>query len=343
VIESINPETERIFGYSFDEIVGDHLTALFSSPEQSDPKDFTSMLYQRAIGKTLKFESRRKTGEPFPAEMTLSEYESVDGPRFLAITQDITEREKAEQFKQELLAMVSHDLRSPLTSVQGVMTLLAKGMYGQLNETGEKRVKVAEQSLMRLIHLVDDLLDLERMEAGKMQFSLELVPLSSIVDRSIESVYDFAQQSHIRIDAVPIELQIYADEDRLTQVIVNLLSNAIKFSPSNSLITVEAKEDEGYVELCVHDRGPGVPAEHQDAIFQRFQQIESAFSTHKGTGLGLAICKAIIEGHEGTIGVRSVVAKGSCFWFRIPTSSQQISRDVFTANEPSKTAKVGMP
>jgi PAS domain S-box-containing protein len=341
VIESINPETEKIFGFSFAEIVGDHLTALFNTPEQQDRGEFVDMLLQRSLGKTLKFESRRKGGETFPVEMTLSEYESVDGPRFLAIMQDITEREKAEQFKQELLAMVSHDLRSPLTSVQGVMTLLGRGMYGQLTETGEKRVKVAEQSLVRLVHLVDDILDLERMEAGKLQFNLELVPLSSIIDRSIESVYDFAQQSQIRLDAVPTEISIQADEDRLTQVIVNLLSNAIKFSPRNSVITVEAKSESDYIEVRVNDSGPGIPIEHQEGIFQRFHQVDSGATSHKGTGLGLAICKAIIEGHEGTIGVRSEVGRGSSFWFRIP-KNPQMDRN-FLSNSELKPPRVALP
>lgn len=315
VIESINPKTEQIFGYRFDELVGDQITALFT---EGNRKELTTMLLQRALGKTVKFESRKKSGEAFPIEMTLSEYGSVDGPRYLAILQDITEREKAEQFKQELLAMVSHDLRSPLTSVQGVMTLLAKGMYGQLTETGERRVKVAEQSLARLIHLVDDILDLERMEAGKLQFNLEPIPMSSVVDRSIESVYDFAQQSHIRIEAAVSDTVIYADEDRLTQVLVNLLANAIKFSPANSLITVKSLEFGDTIEISVNDQGPGIAPEHQEGLFQRFHQIESSVQAHKGTGLGLAICKAIVEGHEGSIGVRSEVGNGSCFWFRIP-------------------------
>lgn len=341
VIESINPQTEQIFGYAFDEIAGDHLSALFNAQAPAERKEFTEMLLQRALGKSMKFESRRKNGEAFPVEMTLSEYQSVDGPRFLAIIQDITEREKAEQFKQELLAMVSHDLRSPLTSVQGVMTLLGKGMYGQLTETGDRRVKVAEQSLSRLIHLVDDLLDLERMEAGKLQFNLEAVPLSSIIDRSIESVYDFAQQSQIRLDARLTELDIIADEDRLTQVVVNLLSNAIKFSPKNSMIAVESNSDGDFIEVRVIDQGPGIPQEHQDGIFQRFHQIDNAISSHKGTGLGLAICKAIIEGHEGTIGVRSEIGRGSCFWFRIPKDAR-VQIDYINSGE-HKVPKVALP
>lgn len=321
-IESINPRTEKIFGYVFEELQDDHLMALLSLPEQVDPAQFMDMMFQKTLTKTATFESRRKNGELFPVEMMLTEFDSIDGTRYLAIIQDITERAQAEQFKQELIAMVSHDLRSPLTSVQGVMTLLARGMYGQLNETGEKRVRVAEQSILRLINLVDDLLDLEKMQAGKLQFNQEMVALSSVIDRSIELVYDFAQQLQVRFDNVPTNIDVYVDERRIVQVIVNLLSNAMKFSPRDSTITISAKkiEDE-HVEVCVTDNGPGIASEHVDTIFDRFHQVDGDHQ-HKGTGLGLAICKAIIEGHGGSIGVRSELGKGCTFWFRVPSRLQ---------------------
>ena len=330
-IESINPRIEGMFGYGFDEISGDHLIALFSM-QSMERAAFVSMVHQKTLGKIARFESRRKNGEIFPVEVTLNEYDSIDGVRFLAIIQDITERQKAEQFKQELLSMVSHDLRSPLTSVQGVMTLLGKGMYGQLNDTGEKRIKVAEQSLARLIHLVDDILDLERMEAGRLQFNLEAVPVASIIDRSVELVYDFADQQHIKFETHANDTEVFVDEDRLVQVIVNLLSNAIKFSPKNSVIKVEVNDVGSEVEIKVVDQGPGIAPEHLDNIFQRFHQVDSAASAYKGTGLGLTICKAIVEGHEGSIGVVSEPGKGSSFWFRIPKETAKPAEPVLTAS-----------
>lgn len=317
-IESINPQTEKIFGYSFDELLGDHLISLFSLPEGMDRSEFTEALYREALGRTTRFESRRKNGEIFHIEIQLNEFDSVDGRRFLAIIQDITERQKAEQFKQELIAMVSHDLRSPLTSVQGVITLLSRGMYGQLNETGEKRVKVAEQSLVRLIHLVDDILDLERMEAGKLQFNQEAVSVSSIIDRSIETVYDFAQQRQIRFETFATDLEAFVDEDRMVQVVVNLLSNSIKFSPKNSVVYVKPMDCGDFVEVRVSDSGPGITQEQQEALFQRFHQVEGVQTQYKGTGLGLAICRAILEGQNGSIGVISDSGQGSTFWFRVP-------------------------
>jgi PAS domain S-box-containing protein len=324
IIESINPKIEQIFGYEFAEIVGDHLMALFSLPPETNEKAFTAAVYQQALGSSAEFESRRKSGEIFPIEMSLTEYQSIDGTRYLATLQDITDRHRTEQLKQELLAMVSHDLRSPLTSVQGVMTLLTKGMYGKLNETGESRVKVAEQSLSRLINLVDDILDLEKMEAGKLQFNQDIVPVSSIVDRSIESVYDFAAQQNLSFDVRTANTDIFVDEDRMVQVLVNLLSNAIKYSPAGSAIRVEVTDNIDDVEVCVIDTGPGISFEHQETIFQRFHQVESSNGAAKGTGLGLAISKAIVDGHGGAIGVRSEKGKGSTFWLRLPKPSKKV-------------------
>jgi PAS domain S-box-containing protein len=319
VIESINPRTEEIFGYSFEEINGDHFMALFCLPNDMDVKAFKETICDRALKQSAILESRRKNGELFPVEMTLTEYDSVDGKRFLANIQDITERRRAERLRQELLAMVSHDLRSPLTSVQGVMTLLSRGMYGKLSETGEQRVKVAEISIGRLIKLVDDILDLERMEAGKLQFNHTTVTVSSIIDRSIESVYDFAQQASITFQSPQTDAEINVDEDRLVQVVVNLLSNAIKFSPPGSLVKIGVNELPGEVEVSVEDQGPGIAEEDVDSLFQRFHQLEYARGvSHKGAGLGLAICKAIVEGHGGSIGVSSEPGAGSKFWFRVP-------------------------
>lgn len=335
-VESINPMTERIFGYNFDEIVGDHLSALFTEADNMPPGEFTESLYQKTLERTARLESRRKNGEFFPAEITLTEYDSFDGVRYLAIIQDITERQRAEQFRQELIAMVSHDLRSPLTSVQGVMTLLAKGMYGHLTDTGEKRVRVAEQSLARLIHLVDDILDLERMEAGKLQFNAEIVPVSSLIDRSIEAVYDYANQQQIRFETAVGDGQFYVDEDRIVQVVVNLLSNAIKFSPRGGVITVKSIDMEHCMELRVCDEGPGIPIAQQEEIFKRFHQVDSGLM-QKGTGLGLAISKAIIDGHDGSIGVISDVGSGSTFWFRVPKVGRSSEESTAAIDHKSST------
>jgi PAS domain S-box-containing protein len=338
IIESTNPRIEQMFGYNFDELTGDHASALFSLPADFDKQNFVEQTFKKSLGKVTKLQSRRKDGDIFPVELTVNEFESVDGKRFLAMVQDITEREEAERFKQELIAMVSHDLRSPLTSVQGVVTLLGRGMYGQLNETGEQRVRTAEKSISRLLHLIDDLLDLERMQAGKLNLNQEMVHLSPVFDRSIELVYDFAQQSQLSFSVTETNLSVYADEDRLVQVVVNLLSNAIKFSPRNSTIKISAETvPNGQVVVYVSDSGPGIDSMLLDAVFDRFRQVNEHHSQHKGTGLGLAICKAIIEGHGGSIGVDSELGKGSTFWFKLP--SKLPASETPTSDTVSQRAK----
>jgi signal transduction histidine kinase len=226
---------------------------------------------------------------------------------------------EADRMKQEFVAMVSHDLRAPLSSVRGALDLVARGTYGALSEKGKQILATADGSVRRLIKLVNDILDVEKLETGKLDFLPEAVSVARIIQRSLDSVRTLAEQSQCPLSADDPEFNIYADEDRLVQVLVNLLSNAIKFSPKGESVQITTCSDDGWIEVRVADRGCGIPLEHQQAIFERFRQIKVSDSKEKGgTGLGLAICKAIIEQHGGSIGVDSEVGKGSTFWFRLP-------------------------
>jgi signal transduction histidine kinase len=243
------------------------------------------------------------------------------------VAHDITERKNIERMKQEFVAMVSHDLRTPLTSIQGFLTLLETGMYGELNEGGAQNLSIAESNISRLIALINDLLDIEKMESGKLQMDLRECPLSEVFDRSVGGVVGFAEQQQIKLAMGDTNLVALADRDRLVQVLINLISNAIKFSPKDSLVRVEAVQIDDFVEVRVADKGRGVPPEYRDVIFERFQQVKSTDATKKGgSGLGLAICKAIVEGHGGTIGVISEEGKGSTFWFRVPLQGAVIQK-----------------
>jgi signal transduction histidine kinase len=226
---------------------------------------------------------------------------------------------ETERMKQELVAMVSHDLRTPLTSIQGFLTLLSTGMYGELTQPGSENLSIAESNITRLISLINDLLDIEKMQSGKLEMELREVPLQDVFDRSYGSVIGFAEQQKVKLAMEPCDLLVYADGDRLVQVLVNLMSNAIKFSPKDAEVRVRAEERDDSVEIRVVDHGRGVPAAYREAIFERFQQVQKSDAKVKGgSGLGLAICKAIIEGHHGFIGVESEEGKGSTFWFRVP-------------------------
>ena len=227
----------------------------------------------------------------------------------------------AARRKAELVSMVSHDLRTPLTSVQASLTILSEGVLGTLPARACKEVCTAENNTTRLINLINDLLDIEKMEAGKLAIDCRLVEVVPLFDRAVESVKAFAQKQSVNIKIIDADMRIYADGDRIIQVLVNLLSNAIKFSPAESTIALEAVPVENkFVELRVIDQGRGIPDSFLKSMFQRFQQVDAIDDAKKkkGTGLGLAICKSLVELHGGEIGVRSGEGQGSTFWFRIP-------------------------
>ncbi len=253
---------------------------------------------------------------------------------------------EAARRKQELVSMVSHDLRTPLTSVQASLTLLSEGVLGSLPVRAHKEVTNAENNTTRLINLINDLLDIEKMEAGQLAIDCHRTPVLPIFERSFESVKAFAEKQNVNIKIVDTDLQIYADGDRIIQVIVNLISNAIKFSPAESTVTLEAVPAEGNtVELRVVDQGRGIPESFMKSMFQRFQQVDQIGDAKKkkGTGLGLAICKSLVELHSGEIGVRSVEGKGSTFWFRIPVekpSEKPSDTELIETSKTERTKKI---
>lgn len=319
IIESINPRTEEIFVCSPADMVDKRLDVMFPGTSEDGAESFVSARFAKAMGKTVDAEAKRTSGERFPAEISVNKFQTLAGDRYLVNVQDATERHEIERLKQEFVAMVSHDLRTPLTSVQGTLTLLGDGTYGELTATGVKRVRTAEESIDRLINLINDLLDIEKLEAGKLTMKLERVSLSKVIEQSVEGVRGFGEKHHVTVETAATDLSVRADRDRLVQVLINLLSNAIKFSPEQASVTVVVEQSDGYAWVKVIDRGRGVPASHREAIFERFKQVEAADGARKrGTGLGLAICKAIIEAHDGAIGVDSEEGKGSTFWLRLP-------------------------
>jgi signal transduction histidine kinase len=238
-----------------------------------------------------------------------------------ALAEAARKEQEVEKLKQEFVAVISHELRTPLTSLQATLTLLASGTYGDLNETGEKRVHAAENSITRLISLITDLLDIEKMEAGKLSMACAKTDISVIVERSIEAVHGFGEQQGVSIKADNKSVALVADADRIVQVLVNLLSNSIKFSPEAGQVEVEIIEGSDRVEVQVIDHGSGVPAGYEETIFQKYEQARAPVGKgRRGTGLGLPICKAIVEMHGGAIGVKGTAGGGSTFWFWLPTA-----------------------
>lgn len=226
---------------------------------------------------------------------------------------------EASRRKQELMAMVAHDLRTPLTSIRASLSLMSMGAMGEMPDKAKRQIDGAEKNTKRLINLINDLLDIEKMEAGKMEMKFSSCVLQEIFDEAADSVRDFAKNAKVEVEVEETTVTLEADQERLVRVLINLLGNAVKFSPPESTIRLTGKVKEDSVEVRVIDQGRGIPADFKDKIFVRFQQVNPEDKQEKqGTGLGLAICKAIVEGHNGEIGVDSEVGKGSSFWFRIP-------------------------
>lgn len=311
-IELVNPFVEAMFLCASGDAVGRRITDLLMS-------DMAPIeLLQQSIGKSIKMSARRKSGETFPVVITLREFGEN---QYLMVLLDITERENMEKLKQEFVAMVSHELRTPLNSVQGFLEVLAAGGYGQITQPARNKTDVAHRNVARLIDLINDILDVEKIEAGKFELRVQEASLQKIVVRSIDAVKDFADKSKVELDINGVDAKIDVDSDRIVQVLINLLSNAIKFSPAESVVRISAYEHQGMAEFRVQDYGPGIAPEYKDSVFERFTQVGGTKHSYAGTGLGLTISKRIIEQHGGTIGVESVEGQGSCFWFRLPSKT----------------------
>lgn len=290
-----------------------------------------AMFFSKGITKRLEImsenSSRVAKGEPLHPPVEGSDEIAQLDQTFHRMVDDL---HQAEIKKQQLLQTVSHDLRSPLSSVRGILTLLSAGAMGPLPEKALGKVKIAESDVERLIKLITDLLDLEKIAEGKSQLEVAPVQVKRLVERAANSLVSLAEEKGINISRTIDPVQVLADEDRLVQVIVNLLSNAIKFSPDGGEIEVEAAMVETVastagsppkqmIEITVADHGRGVPEDLQEKIFERFEQVKKTDATESGgSGLGLAICKSIVELHGGSIGVRQNQGGGSIFWLRIP-------------------------
>jgi signal transduction histidine kinase len=226
---------------------------------------------------------------------------------------------ESELSKRELMAMITHDLRSPLAAVQAVLELLSMGVYGEQTTEAVEHLGLAEDNVVRVLRLINDLLDIEKMRAGRLNMEIESTPLADVIKRSSEAVKTLAAKREVRIEAEETNASVNADAGRVTQVLINLLSNAIKYTPDKGTIVIGVKDlDEHAVEVSVTDTGCGIAPEYHETIFEKFEQASSAeIGQMKGTGLGLAICKAIVEQHGGTIGVRSELGEGSTFWFTL--------------------------
>lgn len=321
-IEMVNPALLVMFGYNdSSSIVGASLSSLFvpGQSKRSHEGQILTISPDELVGAPIKCEAHRRDGTAFPAELACLKFEQIDGNRYLATIIDVSKEEEIERLKQEFRVVLSHELRSPLTSLKLLLELIFAGAYGPLSEQGLTKVSLAERNIGRLVNLIQELLDIELVEMGRLKIEKERIDLSEVIDSAVESCQGPAAKAEVELKVDSEPLTIDADEDRLTQVLINLISNAVKFSPKGAVVEITTRLEAASVVVSVRDDGPGIPGERQTQIFERFKQGSAEAARKKGSvGLGLAISKAIVEVHGGTIGVDSEEGAGSTFWFRLP-------------------------
>ena len=231
------------------------------------------------------------------------------------------ELKRLDSAKSEFLSIASHELRTPMTSIKGSLSLLASGVVGQLDVGSLRLIKIAEGETDRLIRLINDLLDLAKIESGGLPLHLDWVQWDEFCGKTLDGLTGLAHKAEVRLELVSLPaVEVNIDRDRLQQVLTNLVSNAVKFSPKGGAVRVTlSRAKTGEIVVSVSDTGPGIKAEDREMIFEKFRQGTTAANPLvKGTGLGLAIAKALVAEHGGSIGVESTLGVGSTFWFSLP-------------------------
>ncbi len=326
-IESMNPALERMLGFAKEDLLGEDvnkiLPSLLAGGDGNGKESPLRTGERRVFGVGREFFGIRKDGDKVPVEVSLSVINLGNQQILTGIVRDITERREAEQRVKDFYSTVSHELRTPLTAIRTALGIMENSFLEDLGSKAKPVLDIASKEADRLIRLINDILDIRKIEAGKLDLKLRKLEPQAIIDRAVSSIESLTHETMVSVEKnLQPTAAVLADEDRLQQVLTNLLSNAIKWSPEKGLVTISVRENAGKCRFEVGDQGPGIPEDEIDKLFGRFQQVSSRDDRSRGgTGLGLAIAKAIVEQHGGEIGVDLGNGKeGSIFWFELPLS-----------------------
>jgi PAS domain S-box-containing protein len=319
----VNPAAAEMLGAGAQDLVGRSVHAIVHEGQPdgcTEPcrtrRAFVS--HEAATGQDVFY---RMNGTSFPVEFSATpmfEHGLVMGS--VLSFRDISQRYALDRMKDEFVSTVSHELRTPLTSIRGALGLLAAGLLGEVSEKAGNLLRIAVSNSDRLVRLINDILDLERMESGRAPLSFRRCALNELAQQAIDAMNPMAEAAQVRLTLDAGVTFVEADSDRLLQIMTNLLSNAIKFSSPDSLVRVRIQYVKDGVTLRVIDQGRGIPAEKLETIFDRFQQVDASDSRQKGgTGLGLAICRTIIQQHGGRIWAERNADQGSTFSVFLPS------------------------
>ncbi|HEY9720018.1 MAG TPA: PAS domain-containing sensor histidine kinase [Trichormus sp.] len=314
---SINPSCKRLWGYDPEELIGQNIFDLVTPEDRQRLAGNVRSVLGKAGPGNYELRIRKKDGNLSDTMWSL--YWSSERLWIVAVIYDITPRKTQERAQAEFTAMVSHDLRSPLATVQMFLQAIEMQVWGGVPAEYIKQSARSRQLLEHLMTITEQILSYEKVAATDFTLELQEVELSQVVDTAAFAVEGLAAKKKVTIAVEPTDtgVQLVADKERLTQVLINLLSNAIKFSPAGEKVSVSTAADATFVTVQVRDKGPGVSDDEKGRIFDKFAQ-SSDTKALEGTGLGLAICKQIIERHGGRIGVSDAQGGGSLFWVKIP-------------------------
>ena len=378
IIQTFNAGAEKMLGYSTEEVIGkitpeiffdhqeliDRTSSISGAVEQNNWRLGTlmSLANQGILNLSQEWTNIRKDGSRFPAEISVTVLTDDDGKTigFLSVRKDISDRKQSEtklqlanqelmratRLKDEFLANMSHELRTPLNSILGMNEALQDKIFGSINEGQLKALQTIENSSRHLLTLINDILDVAKIESGQVTLELKATDIDSLCKSSIAFIKQQALTKRIQlIDRIPKNLpEIMLDETRIRQVLINLLNNAVKFTLEGGTITLEVSQVQlessttnltplNYIKIAVIDTGIGISAENIQKLFQPFIQIDSALNRqYTGTGLGLALVKRLVEIHGGNVELTSEVGVGSCFAINLPFNIGSAAIDAQTEN-----------
>jgi PAS domain S-box-containing protein len=344
-----NKETERMFGYSQDELIGQTVDLLVPARLRAQharhrgefAADPSLLLARNLCG-------GRKDGTEFPAEVSVNPIATAEGTLVLGVIVDISERLRRDGLKDEFVATVSHELRTPLTSIAGALSLLINDAGGTLPVYAKRLLKIANVNSQRLVRLVNNILDMEKIVSGKVVFVQKRIEVRALVEEAIEANRAFADGFgvRIRLDPASVTGNIRGDPDWLLQVVTNLLSNAVKFSPAAEHVDVVIEKPADRIRISVRDHGHGVPEDFKQRIFEKFAQADASDARQLGgTGLGLSIVKEIVTRLGGEVGFGDAPGGGAIFHVELPGLMQdaETSADLEAGGASSGVASTANP